>query len=81
MFEGDRSGARGMMSPVRCLGFKHEKSTGNARADQLFAQVKAELRPELAVENRPPRSRRDYVIALEGNLPEGVTVEEWVSAD
>jgi CRISPR-associated protein Csd2 len=79
MFEVDRSAARGMMSPVRCFAFRHEKNTGNARADQLFAQVKAELRPELEAENRPPRSHRDYVIALEGNLPEGVTVEEWVT--
>lgn len=81
MFEVDRSAARGMMSPVRCFAFRHEKSTGNARADQLFALVKAELRPELAAENRPPRSHSDYVIALNGNLPEGVTIEEWVPAD
>jgi CRISPR-associated protein Csd2 len=80
MFEVDRSAARGLMSPVRCFAFRHEKNTGNARADQLFAQVKAELRPELAAENRPPRAHRDYVIALEGSLPEGVTVEEWVTA-
>jgi CRISPR-associated protein Csd2 len=80
MFELDRSAARGMMSPVRCFAFKHEKNTGNARADQLFARVKAELRTELVSENRPPRSHRDYVITLEGNLPKGVTVEEWVTA-
>jgi CRISPR-associated protein Csd2 len=80
MFELDRSAARGMMSPVRCFAFKHEKNTGNARADQLFARVKAELRTEVVSENRPPRSHRDYVITLEGNLPKGVTVEEWVTA-
>lgn len=80
MFEVDRSAARGMMSPVRCFAFRHEKNTGNARADQLFAQVTAELRPELAAENRPPRSRGDYVIALQSNVPEGITVEEWVTA-
>lgn len=78
MFEVDRSAARGFMSPVRCFAFRHEKNTGNARADQLFAQLKAELRPELAAENRPPRSSHDYMIALEGDLPEGVTLEEWV---
>jgi CRISPR-associated protein Csd2 len=80
MFEVDRSAARGMMSPVRCFAFRHEKNTGNARADQLFARVKAELRPELVAENRPPRSHRDYIIALEGDLPQGVTMEEWVIA-
>ena len=78
MFEVDRSAARGMMSPVRCVAFKHEKRTGNARADQLFAMVKAELRPELVAESRPPRSHRDYVIALEGDLPAGIEAEEWV---
>lgn len=78
MFEVDRSAARGMMAPVRCFAFRHEKKTGNARADQLFGQVKAQLRPELAVENRPPRSRRDYVIGFEGTLPEGVAIEEWI---
>jgi CRISPR-associated protein Csd2 len=78
MFEGDRSAARGLMAPVRCIAFKHEKKNGNARADQLFAKVRAELNPELATENRPPRSRQDYVIALEDHFPEGITVEEWV---
>lgn len=80
MFETDRSAARGLMSPVRCFAFRHESKAGNARADQLFARVKAELKPELAAEAKPPRSQRDYTIALEGNIPEGVTVEEWVTA-
>ncbi len=78
MFELDRSAARGMMSPVRCIAFKHEKATGNARADQLFDMVSARLRPELTAEGRPPRSQHDYVIELTGDLPEGVTVEEWI---
>lgn len=78
MFETDRSAARGLMAPVRCIAFKHEKSTGNARADQLFARVSVKLRPELAAENRPPRSREDYVIEVDGTLPEGITLEEWV---
>lgn len=78
MFEVDRSAARGLMAPVRCPAFRHEKRTGNARADQLFATVKVNLRPELAAENRPPRSHDDYVITVEDSLPEGITVEEWV---
>lgn len=78
MFETDRSAARGLMSPVRCIAFKHEKSTGNARADQLFSLVSVKLRAELAAENRPPRSRGDYVIEINGTLPDGVTIEEWV---
>ena len=78
MFETDRSAARGLMSPVRCIAFKHEKSTGNARADQLFANVSVKLRPELTAENKPPRSREDYLIEIDGALPEGITTEEWV---
>ncbi|WP_419805093.1 type I-C CRISPR-associated protein Cas7/Csd2 [Terriglobus sp.] len=78
MFELDRSAARGLMSPVRCIAFRHEKSTGNARADVLFDKVTARLKPELHAENRPPRSRHDYTIQVTGELPEGITVEEWV---
>jgi CRISPR-associated protein Csd2 len=80
MFEIDRSAARGLMSPVRCYAFRHEKKNGNARADQLFAMIKAELNPDLTAENKPPRSHHDYSIALDGTLPEGVTLEEWVAA-
>lgn len=78
MFETDRSAARGLMAPVRCIAFKHEKRTGNARADQLFSKVSVKLRPELAAENKPPRSRDDYLIEIDGTLPEGITLEEWV---
>ena len=78
MFELDRSAARGFMAPVRCIAFRHEKPTGNARADQLFALVSAELLPEVRDEGRPPRSSSDYSIELTGALPDGVTVEEWI---
>lgn len=79
MFEHDRSAARGLMRPVRCIAFRHENKLGNARADQLFARVKIELKDELNAENRPPRSKDDYVISVDdGDLPAGITVEEWV---
>ena len=79
MFESDRSAARGLMAPVRCIAFRHDGSKlGNARADELFALVTAQLRPELKAENRPARSRADYLIELHGPVPEGVTVEEWI---
>ncbi len=79
MFEADRSAARGLMSPVRCIAFRHEKELGNARADQLFARVNVKLRDELAHDARPPRSREDYVISVATtDLPNGITVEEWV---
>ena len=79
MFEHDRSAARGMMRPVRCIAFRHESRLGNARADQLFARVKVELKDEVKRENRPPRSKDDYVISVAGSdLPAGITLEEWV---
>ena len=79
MFETDRSAARGLMAPVRCIAFRHNDcKLGNARADELFAQVTATLRPELKAENRPARSRSDYEIEFSGNVPAGISVEEWV---
>lgn len=79
MFEHDRSAARGLMRPVRCVAFRHEHKLGNARADQLFARVRVEPKPELQAEKRPPRSVDDYSISVAtDDLPKGVTVEEWV---
>ncbi len=78
MFETDRSAARGLMAPVRCIAFRHEAKLGDARADQLFSLVTAKLRPELMADNRPARSRSDYVIEVTGEVPAGISVEEWV---
>jgi CRISPR-associated protein Csd2 len=78
MFETDRSAARGLMAPVRCIAFRHKDPCGNARADQLFSQVTAKLLPEVKEQGRPPRSRTDYAIECRGELPEGITQEEWV---
>ena len=78
MFENDRSAARGRMSPVRCVAFRHDDKLGNARADQLFARVKVALKDEVKGESRPPRSKDDYTITIGGDLPVGVTVEHWV---
>lgn len=78
MFETDRSAARGLMAPVRCIAFRHKDPCGNARADQLFSKVTATLLPELKEQGRPPRSRADYAINVGGELPENVTQEEWV---
>lgn len=79
MFENDHSAARGRMSPVRCVAFRHEHKLGNARADQLFARVSVKPTDERVADKRPPRSKDDYVITVAGgDLPEGVTMEEWV---
>ncbi len=79
MFEHDKSAARANMRPCRCIAFKHDSQLGNARADQLFARVKIELKPELAQQKRPPRSFGDYVIHVDdSDLPAGVSIEHWV---
>ena len=78
MFETDRSAARGLMAPVRCIAFRHEGKLGDARADELFSMVTAKLRPELKAENRPARFRSDYAIEFTGAVPPGISVEEWV---
>lgn len=77
MFENDRSAARGRMSPVKCVAFRHESKLGNARADQLFARVSVARKNP--ADKAPPRSKDDYVITVdELNMPSGVTVENWV---
>jgi len=79
MFENDRSAARGLMRPVKCVAFKHENKLGNARADQLFGRIKVALKDEVKTEKRPPRSADDYAVIVDGkDLPQGVTVETWV---
>jgi len=79
MFEHDRSAARGQMSPRRCIAFRHDSKLGNARADQLFARVKVELRPELREQKKPPRKFEDYQLTVaEQDLPSGIKIEHWV---
>ena len=79
MFENDRSAARGRMSPVRCIAFRHDDKLGNARADQLFARVNVRLKDDARDSRLPQRSKEDYVITVaEGDLPHGVSIEHWV---
>ena len=76
--ETDRSPARGLMVPVRCIALRHESKPGNARADALFSQVTATLLPEVKERNKPARCRTDYAIMFTGTVPAGISVEEWV---
>lgn len=78
MFEYDRSAARGLMKPVRCIAFRHESELGNARADQLFGRVTTERTG--SSDGRPSRTASDYRISVDTtNLPQGITVEDWVA--
>ncbi len=78
MFEADRSAARGLMKPVRCIAFKHEQKLGGARADQLFSRVTVN-RKEATDSANAPRSESDYEIIVDTkDLPAGISIEEWI---
>lgn len=79
MFDHDRSAARGTMSPVACVAFRHEHPMGNARADQLFRRVSCQPHADVASGSRPPRSSADFTITIdEADLPSGISVERWI---
>ena len=78
MFEHDRSASRGNMAPRACIAFKHDNKLGNARADQLFRRVKAKSKLK---DDAPPRRFDHYDLTVkETDLPDGVTIERWVTA-
>jgi CRISPR-associated protein Csd2 len=75
MFEFDRSAARGQMVPRKCIAFKHDSKLGNARADQLFDRITVQLNEQ----GKPPRQFTDYSVTVHlDQLPDGITVEDWV---
>jgi CRISPR-associated protein Csd2 len=74
MFEHDRSAARGEMAARKLIVFKHDNAMGNAPAHKLFGLVKV-LRVD-GEEGSPARKFTDYKIEIDGNIPEGVTVQE-----
>ncbi|EIQ00068.1 CRISPR-associated protein Cas7/Csd2, subtype I-C/DVULG [Opitutaceae bacterium TAV1] len=75
MFELDRSASRGLMSPRRCIAFKHDSQLGNAPAHKLFDAVTVKKKANVDV----PRSFADYEVTIDqAAIPQGVTVEEWV---
>jgi CRISPR-associated protein Csd2 len=71
-FENDRAAARGEMTPVKLVIFKHESHIGNDLAGRLFKRVSITGNSEL------PRKIEDYsIIVNKDNLPAGITVQEW----
>lgn len=69
MFETDRSAARSKMAVRELIVFKHDCELGCAPAYKLFDAVTVTRKPEVTV----ARSYSDYIVAVDGNLPEGVT--------
>lgn len=86
MFEHDRSAARGEMATRRLVVFRHASALGNARAQDLFARVKAWRRfkgerhkpGDDRLDNAPPaRSFDDYEITIDRDgLPDGIQIIE-----
>ncbi len=75
MFDFDRSAARGLMAPRRCIAFKHASALGNAAAHKLFDLVTVKKNDGVDA----PRQYTDYTVTIDtANLPAGVTVEEWI---
>lgn len=71
-FENDRAAARGEMNPRKLVIFRHESHLGNELSGRLFKRVSIERNSEL------PRKIEDYSIIVDkGNLPSGITVQEW----
>jgi CRISPR-associated protein Csd2 len=75
-FENDRAAARGEMSPVKLVIFKHESHLGNDLSGRLFRRVSITRNSEL------PRRAEDYSIVVnKDSLPTGITVQEWPEED
>jgi CRISPR-associated protein Csd2 len=75
-FEHDRAAARGEMSPVKLVIFKHLSHLGNALSGQLFKRVSITRKSDL------PRKIEDYQIVVnKDSLPPGVTMQEWPEED
>lgn len=71
-FENDRAAARGEMSPVKLVVFKHESHLGNELSSRLFKRV------SITGSAEPPRRVEDYSITVDrANLPSGIIVKEW----
>jgi CRISPR-associated protein Csd2 len=74
MFDVDRSAARGLMSAVKLIVFKHDSVLGNAPANKLFDLVKI-----TKATNNVPRSISDYEFNIDfDKVPAGVTVDELI---
>jgi CRISPR-associated protein Csd2 len=72
MFEHDHSAARGKMAAQKLVVFQHKDELGNAPSHKLFELVKVEKKASVVI----PRKYADYDVAIDGRVPEGVTLIE-----
>ncbi len=74
MWDHDHSAARGLMSCRGLYVFSHENFLGNAPAHQLFERLELRLRDGVPT----PRRYADYVVTLNRDMPQGVTLTPLV---
>lgn len=74
MWDLDHSAARGLMSCRGLYVFSHENALGNAPAHTLFAKLETTLKSGVPA----PRRYDDYVVLLNREMPDGVTLTSLV---
>jgi len=74
MFDHDRASSRGEMDLRGLYVFSHDDAFGRAPAHQLFERIQVELKPDVLA----PRSFNDYVVSIDNDLPDGVTLTRLV---
>lgn len=70
MFEHDHSAARGKMCVRGLYVFKHDCALGNAPSALLFEKIRVEKKTDVAY----PRSFSDYMVSVDEDMPNGVTL-------
>lgn len=74
MWDLDHSAARGRMACRGLYIFAHESKYGNAPSHQLFDKVTIKKKADHVA-----RSYKDYVVEIDENLPEGVSLHKLVT--
>jgi CRISPR-associated protein Csd2 len=72
MFEHDHSASRGKMAARKLFVFKHDSDLGNAPSHKLFELIDVKKKASVVI----PRKYADYDVAIDGRVPEGVTLIE-----
>lgn len=70
MFENDHSAARGKMCTRKLYIFKHNSILGNSPSHILFDKISVNVKDDVMI----PRKFSDYNIAVDENMPEGVSM-------
>ena len=74
MFENDHSAARGKMCMRKLYVFRHDSVLGNAPSHVLFDKITVTKKADVVT----PRKFSDYTIAVDRQLPDGVTLLEKI---